>query len=248
MIRHIRIDSRIRQATIAAALASCLTANAVPLAVDGSANPLPGTNEATDPSLTPAIGGLVADSETTFAYAAYDGTLTDGAISSRVVRRSDTGTLDFYWRVSNALGGRGRVNAFSIFGFDTATYEGDFRNDAFLGGDVPPTVAAIYLGLKQITFSFGVPGIDDGQQSHWFYLRSNATDFTAGTMRLSSYNPLPEGDAILSDLFEAYVPSTGIQQVSEPGSVALTGLAFATAFGLRRRKRGVNPPAPVSAV
>lgn len=232
-----RFPALLRQATTAAMLAASLAAQAVPLLADGSTNPLPGTSEASDPSLTPALGGLVADSETNFSYAAYDGTQANGTISSRVVRRADTGTLDFYWRVTNALEGRARINSFSIFGFETAAYEGDYRNDANLGGDVAPTVAAIYQVLDQITFSFGVPGIEDGQASYWFFLRSNATDYTAGTMRTSTYNPLAGGGAILSDMFEAYVPAADSNVVSEPASLPLAAMALGLAVGVRRRRR-----------
>lgn len=232
-----RFPALLRNGVIATALATSFAAQAVPLLADGSVNPLPGTNEASDSSLTPALGGLVAESETDFSYAAYDGTLANGTISSRVVRRADTGTLDFYWRVTNALEGRARINAFSVFGFKAATYEGDYRNDGFLGGDVSPTVAAIYQVLDQITFSFGVPGVEDDQESNWFFLRSGATNFTAGTMRTSTYNPLAGGGAILSDLFEAYVPAEG-NVVSEPATLPLATMALGLALGFRRRRRG----------
>jgi hypothetical protein len=104
----------------AAMLASApAVVNARPLppgsGIDSFTDPLTGVSLADRPELA---GDIIFQLDQPFAGKAFDGVLT-----TRVVRETKAGTLDFYYRVDPVL------DSYSIKGFNSFTTDVDFRTD-----------------------------------------------------------------------------------------------------------------------
>src|SRR5687768_18077205 len=161
-------------AAVAIFLASSFTL-ARPLAPGESidvTDPLTGTSLAERPELA---GDIIFELTQNFSGDAFSGTL-----QTRVVRETDAGTLDFYYRVDPTL------DSYSVTGFNGFSTDVDFRTD--LPDDPGPHGAS------------GAARTADGDTIHfvfrggWTFVQTNATDFrTTGT---ATFPPNNVGDPV----------------------------------------------------
>jgi hypothetical protein len=212
-------------AAAATAVAMCLAlsagVHARPLppgsAIDVT-DPLTGVSLADRPELA---GDVIFEVDQPFAGAAFSGTLT-----TRVVRETNAGTLDFYYRVEQPL------DSYEITGFNSFTIDADFRTD--LADDT---------GIKGAE---GVHRSADGNTvgfdfaNGFIFLQTNATAFDRhGTARL----PDDSGDSIatLADVAvpvaSAPPPAIPLPPALVPGLAGLVMAAGACRRYARRRAR-----------
>lgn len=171
-----------------------------------------------------------------------------GEYQTRVVRRDDTGTLDFYYRVRSFTDqDQGRVlRDFRIGDFGGWSTSVTWRPDGLpapAAGDSPLT--AIRFPQSQcpscdgINFSFsdlsgGVPSsFVSGDQSYFMLIRTTATAYTTtrGDVYLVNSPGLPFGQ-YLSNTFDLYAP------VPEPHNMALMLAGLLTMGTLMRSRKG----------
>lgn len=163
---------------IAVAAASCVLtglrpANAVPIA-DGTTVSLRGTTVAARPEL----GGMViADQLLPVEIDLGRVGLFRGSLQNRVVREA-AGNLTFYYRLisdpSSTLTPNAVTDYLSLPGARMADV--DFRIDGL--GTIPPTAADRDAG--RLVFRFASP-VASGQQSRFFFLRTDATSYAVNT-------------------------------------------------------------------
>jgi hypothetical protein len=210
----------IKRLAVAAAASMCLVfsaeVHARPLppgsAIDVT-DPLTGVSLADRPELA---GDVIFEIDQPFAGAAFNGVLT-----TRVVRETTAGTLDFYYRVEQPL------DSYEVTGFNSFTIDADFRTD--LPDDT---------GIKGAE---GVHRSADGNTvgfdfaNGFIFLQTNATAFDRhGAARL----PDDSGDSIAT-LADIAVPVASAPPPSIPLPPALLpGLAgLVIAAGACRRYR-----------
>lgn len=184
--------------------------------IDALTDPLTGVSLADRPELA---GDVIFEIDQPFAGAAFNGVLT-----TRVVRETASGTLDFYYRVEQPL------DSYDITGFNSFTIDADFRTD--LPDDPLPK------GNQ------GVHRSDDGNTvdlvfaNGFIFLQTNATAFDRhGTGRF----PDDSGDSIAT-LSNIPVPTAAPPAIPLPPAVfaGLSGLAMAAGFARRFARRGVR--------
>ena len=158
-------------------------AMAVPVA-DGSMVALSGTTLATRPELA---GLVVEDVLRPFTIRLLGGGQINGTLQDRVVREDISGTLDFYYRIFNAVsssGGAGNSPNLNdgvirrYFPLDFTT-DVDWRIDG--EGSIAPLSAGRGGGGTAVGFDFGFANpIEPGEDSRFFFVRTNATAYDDG--------------------------------------------------------------------
>jgi hypothetical protein len=207
---------------IVAALAVCLAlgtgVHARPLPpggnIDALTDPLTGVSLADRPELA---GDVIFEIDQPFAGAAFNGVLT-----TRVVRETVSGTLDFYYRVEQPL------DSYDISGFNSFTIDADFRTD--LPDDPLPK------GNQGVHRSDDGNTVDFVFANGFIFLQTNATAFDrSGTGRF----PDNSGDSIAT-LSNIAVPTAAPPAIPLPPAVfaGLSGLALAAGFARRFARRG----------
>ncbi len=197
-------------AVIVLLLSSLGVSNAVPLVISRPSvpTPLPGTTAAMAPNLA---GTVVVDEIVPFSFVAYDGDEVFGTVQVRVVWADDY-TYDFYWRIINDVSSAGAIEEFRIGNFfNTSIYDGDYRIDGL--GDLEPEYARAFADASGnpdgfINFFFAPEGLKPGQESKFFFLDTDATNFA----RTLTYDLTNIGATSNSPAFSGYAPA--------PGSVA----------------------------
>lgn len=206
-------------------------ANAVPLS-PGDTVPLSGTTVAARPELA---GVVLQDVIRPFSIDFGDGTFTTGQVQDRVVRETATGTLDLYYRIFNDAGSAGFVGQIVRGFFDGFATDVDFRIDGL--GTVGPDSAfrslAGSLGGDQVFFSFLADRIDPGEESRFFFVRTDATNFNEGGGTL--INSVNARGISQSVNFPTFQPTP----VPEPGTLLLlaSGLAGVGGLAWKRHRR-----------
>jgi hypothetical protein len=210
-----------RLSATASAFAMCLAlssgAHARPLppgsAIDVT-DPLTGVSLADRPELA---GDVIFELDQPFAGAAFSGVLT-----TRVVRETTRGTLDFYYRVEQPL------DSYEITGFNSFTADVDFRTD--LPDDPGPKGAqGAHRSADGNTIGFDFV-------NGFLFVQTDATDFDRhGTGRF----PDDSGDSVatLSDIAVPVAanppPSIPLPPAVVPG---LAGLVMAAGACWRFRR------------
>ena len=216
-------------AAIAFALAS--GASAYPLTgttalTDGS-NALPGNATGDDP------GTLLADLSEAWSFTTTAGT-TSGTLRTAVFMES-SGTLDFYYQLSNDASSKTSIGRESNTNFDGFLTSVGFRTDGssdamlapagFANGTMPPDLTDRSSGVVGFSFSLAVGDkVAPGETSNILIISTNARNFTAGNAEL-----LDGGSVTVA----AFQPAT----VPEPATMALLGGGLLALAGIRRYRR-----------
>lgn len=201
--------------------------SAVSIVTGPSDIPLPGTASGSLASLT---GGTLVDSASTgFSNASWTGTLYTTVV------RETTGTLSFLYQLKIASGPNfvTRMTTIDFTGFLTDV---DYLSDAFTGfGFVAPvgldpfphTADRHTADVIGFDFSNGVldPGLVAGQTTNVMYIRTDATNYTAGLTNVIDGNIAQ---------VKSFAPTAAV-----PGPAALIpfGIGFAASLARRRQKR-----------
>jgi hypothetical protein len=179
-------------------------------------DPFTGVSLADRPELA---GDVIFEVDQPFAGAAFSGTLT-----TRIVRETGTGTLDFYYRVSPVL------DSYDITGFNGFNIDADFRTD--LPDDPGPKGAqGAHRSADGDTVGFDFV-------NGFLFLQTDATAFDrSGTARL----PDNSGDSVAT-LSNVAVPTQAPPVVPLPPAIfaGLGGLAMAAGFARRFARRGAR--------
>ena len=219
-----------------AALAGSQSAFAVVVA-PGATVALPGTTSAAQPFLA---GVVLQDELIPFSLAVSQQSqdLITGTVQQRVVQENATGTLDFYWRITQLSGGS--LGYLRVGNFITNTYDANYRTDGL--GDVGPTSLTRFTnGLGGATNDFSAnfnfvnaasgTTLASGQSSLFMFLHTNATTYD----KKAFFDIASAGTFTASASFAAYGPTA----VPEPGTYALliAGLGVVGVV-VRRRRAG----------
>lgn len=173
------------------------------------------------------FGVVIEDMSIPFSFSAYGGTVS-GSVQSRVVL-NENGTYDFYWRVFNDAESAGAIYSWRIGGFLEDIYDANWRIDSL--GDVATSMALLFSdpgGFVNFYFTddAGAATLLPGLSSHFFYIRSDATNYDMSAI----YDLTNFGQSEISGLYSTFAPA----QVPTfgPLMLMLTGL-----LALRRRQR-----------
>ena len=182
--------TRLCAALLLAATALATTAQAA-LIAPGSSTLLSGTSVALDPTLS---GTVLQDVLEPFTIDLGAGSAVNGYIQDRVVRESGSGTLDFYYRLFNGLDpdgctlpSGGSIGVAGRSGYSGFTTDVNYRTDGL--GTVAPSGASRTANGNQVLFGFLSSPVAPGQQSRFFFIKTNATAYNdLGTGTLIGFN------------------------------------------------------------
>jgi hypothetical protein len=208
-----------------------LQAQAVPILPGAPPVPLSGTTVAARPELA---GIVLEDVMRPFSISLLGGGHITGTLQDRVVRQDATGTLDFYYRIFNDASSTGFfpnidtvIRRFFALEFTT---DADWRIDGL--GLIPPQTAARGGGGTAVGFTFA-PTIAPGQDSRFFFVSTNATDYNQGGNVVIS-GGVDIGDITILSTFQPIV-------VPEPTTLILVGSSLAGLAGLAWRRHRRKP-------
>jgi len=223
---HVHRRSSLVLTGLVAALVAASPAVAVPVTPGAPATPLPGTTQATDPTLA---GTILADVVTPWVSAIdpqYGFPGAQGELQSRVVRETGSGTLDFYWRISvdavsypNFVPTTLLIDGIPLSSFGTgAAFDADYRTDG--AGSTAPSGAQ--STASSLTWLFDASSFGPGSSSFFLLLRSGAGAY---------------GESALADLGASSIATFAPAAVPEPAgaALALAGL-LALSAGARRAR------------
>lgn len=180
-----------------------------------------GTTAAANPQLA---GVVLQDTISNFSISGAGESLS-GTIQNRVVRSSLDGTLDFYWRITPTEG-TGDISAFRVLGFDGYDLNADWRSDGL--GNVAPTTARYFgPGSGAVNFLFGKGQVGVGDGSYFFFLDTNATNYSM----TGQFDLLCADNGCISQIYPTYAPSVPV-----PAAAWLLGSGLMGLVGLRRRQ------------
>lgn len=217
---------------LAGLFAGVQSAYAVVVAPGTTVN-LPGTTATAQPFLA---GTVLEDNLVNFSFAANAGPnapLITGTFQERVVREANTGTLDFYWRISSLESGS--LGYLRIGNFVSGTYDANYRIDGI--GDLAPTSITRFSGGvfdSYANFNFsdadGADTLFAGQTSNFMFLHTSATSYAKTA--LIDIASTKAGTA--SALFNTFTPA-----VPEPETYAmlLAGLGILGTVARRRKEQ-----------
>ncbi len=212
----------------AALMAAAFTppARAVSL-VPGDFSFLSGTTAAARPELA---GPIIADTLRPFSIDIGGGLLITGTLQDRVVRSTLDGTLDFYFRIINDATSNGAIILAGRNDFGSWTTDVDWRSDG-LGVDGPSFGFRNPSGTE-MQFGFSPAAIDPGEDSRFFFIKTNATQFSAeGSAYLTGLPAL--GTKGASTVLTSYQPTV----VPLPAAAWLLGSGLLGLIGIARRKK-----------
>lgn len=234
------MNTRIRHALAAvAAVAGLWSASTPSLAVvvaPGTTVALPGTTSAAEPFLA----GVVLEDELinfSLPVSQTNPALITGTVQQRVVREDGTGTLDFYWRITELTGGS--LGYLRVGNFVSAVYDANFRIDGL--GDVgPSSLLRFTAGLGGATNDFaanfnfvnqaGGDSLAPGQSSKFMFLHTNATTYDKSAF----FDIASTGTFTASASFAAFAPAP----IPEPTSAALLLVGLLAMGAWSRRQHG----------
>jgi hypothetical protein len=219
---------RLFRVLAAGALLAVPSAQAVVL-TPGFSELLPtGTTLAARPELA---GQVLEDVVAPFSFVYGTGTMT-GTVQSRVVRETVSGTLDFYWRITNDAGSPLGMPSFQLNDFFTSSYDADWRADGL--GSKAPDFAHLASSLfgGPLYYEFQFHPIAPGEQSYFMLLHTDATHYAkTATYVVNPVQPIFE-EPDPNDFYLTFAPA-----VPEPSTYALlvTGLLLTAGVAARRR-------------
>lgn len=177
-----------------------------------------GITSAEDPSLA---GVVAIDYLQNFVVGDPAGAPLTGTLQSRVIMRTDTGEIDFYWRIRDLDSKVNSISSIVLSGFDGWDVGVEWRVDS--SGDIGPAFATRTADDDSIGFLFDSPFLHQPNESKFFFARTSAMDFDLiGTARIN----LVSGESVTLSTFAPIVPA--------PGSLALLGLSGVMASRRRR--------------
>ena len=200
------------------------------LIAPGSSALLSGTSVALDPALS---GTVLQDVLEPFTIDLGAGSTVNGYIQDRVVRESGSGTLDFYYRLFNGidpcgctLPSGGSIGVAGRSGYSGFTTDVNYRTDGL--GTVAPSGASRTADGNQVLFGFLGNPIAPGQESRFFFIKTNATAYNdLGTGTLIGFNASGGfGQTQFSTFEPAPVPIAPALPLFASGLSALLGFAW----------------------
>ena len=231
------IASRILSGLLLMGLAG--TASAV-IVTPGATVPLSGTTAAANPFLA---GTVLIDESYNFSLpvSQTDPSLITGSVQQRIVRETASGTLDFYWRITNLQGGS--LGYFRVGNFVDSVYDADYRLDGL--GDVGPTsITRFTAGMGgaindySANFNFsdaaGRDTLAGGQESYFMFLHTDATNYA----KTAFFDLASTGTFTASQEFSAYAPA-----VPEPEIYGLMLVGMGLLWVIRQRRSDRRPRA-----
>ena len=166
----------------------------------------------------------------------------DLRLEQRVVRETVTGTLDFYYRLTNVSPGEpGEV--IGVFGLMTVAGFGGFATEVeyLLGGNYGWNDVSRSADGQSLTLGFpGFPGLDmaPGETTAFLFVRTNATRYArSGEFTVSQYvspkdpNPPPPVTGTVS----AFAPVIPLPPAAAAGLLGLGAVAAGRWLSGRRR-------------
>lgn len=181
----------------------------------------------------PELAGKVIDRTVQdFSFNEIAGFAIKGSVESLVVRTFNSGTLDFYWRVSVAPDSYWRIARFSSWGGETEGYLAGWLSEGFgtVGGRRP-------VGYVNGYFDFGFDsaggGIPRGTQSQYLFMRTDATSYG----QTGAFSVRADMQYVPSYQVQSISPSyTTFAPVPEPELYAMVAMALGFA-GIATRRR-----------
>lgn len=186
---------------------------------------LSGTTAAARPELA---GTVLVDTLRPFSIDLGGGLSITGQVQDRVVRSDVDGTLDFYYRIINDAASGGSILLAVRSDFSAVTTDADWRTDG-LGVDGPNFSFRAPDGADVFFSFFDEANVDPGEDSRFFFVKTNATEFNAnGSAFLTGAGPDGSGT---SATFLTYQPTI----VPLPAAVWLLGSGMLGLIGIARR-------------
>ncbi len=160
------------------------------LVAPGSSEMLDGTTSSVQSALA---GTVLQDVMEPFTINLGFGTI-NGYVQDRVVQESGSGTLDFYYRILNGmdsdgctLSSNGSIGVVSRSNYSGYSTDANYRTDGL--GTVDPSAASRSANGAQMLFGFLTNPIGPGQESQFFFVKTNATAYNdLGTGTLLGFN------------------------------------------------------------
>lgn len=220
---------------VLALVMGCFTvaiAHAVPLADNDSVD-LHGTSIAAQPELS---GALLAT--TTVPWDDLQG--NTGTLESQVVRET-SGSLDFYYRLSNAAGSLAPVFLLQLLDFGSFSADVDFRSD--LPGTRGPNHADSFAGPgvpRDLDFSFDDGNrIAPGESSRFMFVRTNARAYTFDQETFAAVIDLisPDFPFPSASFAPVFMPTALPEPATDTLIASLIALLAWGGMGGRRRSR-----------
>jgi hypothetical protein len=222
------MEARMRKFGVAGLIVFLLsvtaTGSGAVVLLPGSAELLAGTSSASRPELAGTV--IVDDLKSFTGIDSYGNIWFSGDLQVRIVREDISGTLDFYYKISNSAGSLDGIERISLSDFTGWDTDVDWRIDGL--GSVAPSYADRQLSGGTVSFNFtnfpGTPGlVAPGSESRFIFIKTNATSYTAGSAVL-----IDGGIASV----RAYAPA-----LPEAGALFLFGTGLIGLVGYRRVRR-----------